>query len=257
MNFKIIYNTKMNFKFIIIASCSIILFTIGCTLLFGLGADEDKRGTFGDMFGFANALFTGLSFIGLIITILLQRQDINNQRQDAKIQNFEVTFFNLLNFHRETINSLEKHYTKRVQTGMQIRSEEYSKKGVQLIHKIYQQYIESLPIDKEFNKQVYQNVYKLNWDVLGHYYRGIQAILDFVDRLNLTSQDEFYYKKIYFDLIKSQLSEYETAMIFYHFLFLDDGHYKKLAEQYCLFEYVNDELITNDKQLYNKYAFRS
>ncbi|MDR2238280.1 MAG: putative phage abortive infection protein [Chryseobacterium sp.] len=255
MDFKTFYNSKINFKYIIIASCSVIIVTIGLTLLFGLKTSDSKRGTFGDMFGFANSLFTGLSFLGLIITILLQRQDINNQREDAKIQNFEGTFFNLLNFHRETRNTLEKQYTKRVQAGLSINSEEYSRKGVQLISRIYQEYLEALPIDKKFDKSVYQKIYKLNWDVLGHYFRGVQALLDLVDRLSLKSEDALNFKKTYFNLIKSQLSEYETVMLFYHFLFLDDVRYKNLAEQYCLFEYVNDELVTEDKKLYNKSAF--
>lgn len=255
MDFKTFYNSKINFKYIIIASCSVIIVTIVLTLILGLSAADSKRGTFGDMFGFANSLFTGLSFLGLIITILLQRQDINNQREDAKIQNFEVTFFNLLNFHRETRNSLEKQYTKRVQDHLSIKSEEYSRKGVQLIYRIYQEYLEALPMDKKFDKHIYQKIYKLNWDVLGHYFRGIQALLDLVDRLSITKDDTLNFKRTYYDLIKSQLSEYETAMLFYHFLFLEDGHYKKLAEQYCLFEYINDELVTDDKKLYNKSAF--
>lgn len=80
---------------------SVFIFSIlFLTLIFGLSANETFRGTFGDMFGAANALFTGLSFVGLIITIMLQRKDLNIQRselqkqtQSIHIQNFENTFF--------------------------------------------------------------------------------------------------------------------------------------------------------------------
>lgn len=48
-------------------------------------------GTFGDMFGAVNALFSGLAFAGLIYTIAIQRQElheqqksINNQQRDAE-----------------------------------------------------------------------------------------------------------------------------------------------------------------------------
>ena len=44
--------------------------------------DETHRGTFGDMFGGANALFSGLAFTGIIITILLQRKELSLQRQE-------------------------------------------------------------------------------------------------------------------------------------------------------------------------------
>lgn len=47
-------------------------------------ADEQRRGTFGDMFGGLNALFSGLAFAGIIITILLQSKELALQRQELK-----------------------------------------------------------------------------------------------------------------------------------------------------------------------------
>jgi hypothetical protein len=44
----------------------------------------DSPGTFGDMFGAVNSLFTGLAFAGLIITILLQKQELALQRQELR-----------------------------------------------------------------------------------------------------------------------------------------------------------------------------
>ncbi len=46
--------------------------------------DPSDRGTFGDMFGAANALFSGLAFTGIIITILLQRKELALQRQELR-----------------------------------------------------------------------------------------------------------------------------------------------------------------------------
>ena len=40
------------------------------------------RGTFGDMFGAVNALFSGLAFAGVIYTILLQRKELELQREE-------------------------------------------------------------------------------------------------------------------------------------------------------------------------------
>jgi len=42
------------------------------------------RGTFGDMFGGINALFSGLAFCGIIITILLQSSELKMQRQEIQ-----------------------------------------------------------------------------------------------------------------------------------------------------------------------------
>ncbi len=248
-------NNNWGFWILGLGSIVFMVFVLWRNYVYASNLGKDYQGLFGDMFGASNALFTGLSFVGVIIAILLQRQDINNQRQDSKIQNFETTFFNLLNLHKDTINSLEKGYTKRTQAGLHVKSEEYSKKGVQLISAIYAEYIASLPVDKKFNKVCYARTYKQNWDVLGHYFRGIQSMIDYIDRFTLENRYDIYYKRLFFDLFKAQLSEYETAMIFYHFLYLEDEHYKYLAEEYFLFEYINDELITNDRELYNKYAF--
>ncbi len=44
--------------------------------------DPVIRGTYGDMFGGVNALFSGLAFAGLIFTILLQRKELELQRQE-------------------------------------------------------------------------------------------------------------------------------------------------------------------------------
>lgn len=43
-------------------------------------------GTFGDQFGAVNSLFSGLAFVGLIYTIFLQRNSIEQQRQSIELQ---------------------------------------------------------------------------------------------------------------------------------------------------------------------------
>jgi len=76
----------------IIAGIS-LFFIIGFWLLnlFILKEKElTDRGAFGDMFGFANSLFSGLAFIGIIITILLQRKELSLQRQELKYTREEL-----------------------------------------------------------------------------------------------------------------------------------------------------------------------
>ena len=47
-------------------------------------------GTFGDMFGGVNALFSGLAFVGLIYTILVQKEELALQRKAIKDQSMET-----------------------------------------------------------------------------------------------------------------------------------------------------------------------
>lgn len=76
--------------------------------------DDPDRGTLGDLFGGANALFAGLAFATLIYTAWLQRTELDETRRvmrdqavTMEIQRFEGTFFALLNSYRERIASLE------------------------------------------------------------------------------------------------------------------------------------------------------
>ncbi|AWV35172.1 hypothetical protein [Paenibacillus odorifer] len=59
--------------------------------LYGFKPDDNAsfwgdRGTFGDMFGAVNALFSGLAFAGLIFTIILQRKDLKLQFKELSRQ---------------------------------------------------------------------------------------------------------------------------------------------------------------------------
>ncbi|MDX2006246.1 MAG: hypothetical protein SFU83_13280 [Meiothermus sp.] len=89
--------------------------------------DQGNSGTLGDTFGLLNALFSGLAFAGLIVTILLQSRELGLQRQElaetrAELQGqkvelekqnqliadqrWEDTFFRLLELHRKQFDSV-------------------------------------------------------------------------------------------------------------------------------------------------------
>jgi hypothetical protein len=72
-------------KGLIIVAIAALLFVIGLWLItyFTLKG-QNERGTFGDMFGSVNALFSGLAFAGIILTILLQSRELSLQRQELK-----------------------------------------------------------------------------------------------------------------------------------------------------------------------------
>ena len=53
--------------------------------------NDQNRGTFGDMFGAVNALFSGLAFAGIIYTILLQRRELELQREELQATRAELS----------------------------------------------------------------------------------------------------------------------------------------------------------------------
>ena len=75
--------TKMIVLILIIWLLSTVL------IIFGLDNWSD-RGTFGDLFGAVNALFSGLAFAGLIYTIVLQKQDLELQRNEIALNRTEL-----------------------------------------------------------------------------------------------------------------------------------------------------------------------
>ena len=96
-------------------------------LIFKCINDWGQRGQFGDLFGVVNALFSGLAFAGLIITIRQQHQDLEYQRQEIiqtqlelqnqikefdeqnetlRVQRFENTFFKMLEVQQSIVNDL-------------------------------------------------------------------------------------------------------------------------------------------------------
>jgi hypothetical protein len=52
--------------------------------------DWSNRGTFGDLFGAVNALFSGLAFAALIYTIILQREEIRQNREEIVLNRKEL-----------------------------------------------------------------------------------------------------------------------------------------------------------------------
>lgn len=83
-------------------------------------SDWPTRGQFGDSFGLINSLFSGLTFLGLILTIYLQRREIKVQLKELKETNDAAhalnsisrkqtnvnIFFGLLSNHRNFIESI-------------------------------------------------------------------------------------------------------------------------------------------------------
>lgn len=108
-----------------------VLIVWALTFLLFFMSDSEKRGQFGDMFGAVNALFSGLAFAGLIITLILQRRELSLQRDELeqtrdelknqreefekenetlKYQRFENLFYNMLNLQQEIVAGLRYEY---------------------------------------------------------------------------------------------------------------------------------------------------
>jgi len=79
--------------------------------------EATERGTFGDMFGAANSLFSGLAFAILIITLFMQREELIEQKEESKKQteafNAQVS---LMEEHRKHLDTQDELLNNQNQT---------------------------------------------------------------------------------------------------------------------------------------------
>jgi hypothetical protein len=82
-------------KHILNSFTALIIFTIAIWFLSAIGImffldDWSDRGTFGDLFGAVNALFSGLAFAGLLYSLIENRKQISSQQEELFINRKEL-----------------------------------------------------------------------------------------------------------------------------------------------------------------------
>lgn len=240
----------------------------------------EERGTFGDMFGAINALFSGLAFGGLIITLLYQKDELELQRAELqetreemarqrnefeeqnktlKRQRFENTFFNMLSLQQEIVSNLYYEYDKRVGNGIKT----IQCKGRELFEYVY--LYMSLTVKGIEQYGGLRNVlYHYDYTMFSqldfisrfdHYFRHMYRIFKYIDSTDLIEDDERYE---YTCILRSQLSSYELVMLFYNSLTANGrAKLKPLLEKYSVFNNLREDLLAKaeDKSLYAEKAF--
>ncbi len=86
MNFE---NDSLKSAYLLIGTITMVLILCGIAIFFSFDSWGD-RGSFGDMFGSINALFSGLALAGVIYAILLQRKELSLQREELELTRKEL-----------------------------------------------------------------------------------------------------------------------------------------------------------------------
>ena len=242
-----------------------------------------ERGTFGDMFGAVNALFSGLAFAGLIATLLYQREELKLQRKELneqklefreqnktlKRQRFENTFFNMLSLQQEIVANISFDEVKTIFdfNAHTQEAQRTSYNGRTLFREMYLNL--KVAIDTKHSYQgVKSAIQANNYNVYSyipattrfdHYFRHLYHIFKYVDTSDLIPDDERYE---YACIVRSQLSDYELVMLFYNCLSTNGkDKFKPLIERYSIFNNLRVELLAKNehkeayaKTAYNRYA---
>jgi hypothetical protein len=77
-------------RILLLAGGFIVIWAVGATLLYFLLPTWEVRGQFGDMFGAANALFSGGALVGVVLAIAMQRRELQLQRQELDLTRQEL-----------------------------------------------------------------------------------------------------------------------------------------------------------------------
>lgn len=272
----------------------IVVAIIGVIAMWGLSwwgiskfiDDPTNQGTFGDMFGAVNALFSGLAFAGLIVTLLYQKEELKLQREELaqtreelkgqreefeeqnktmKRQRFENTFFNMLSLQQEIVANLSYDDVMRTMNphdplNYDVKHTLYN--GRALFREIYLNLKVSIPGNHSYRgirgaiQANSYNVYSAISDTtrFDHYFRHLYRIYKYVDSTDLIEDDERY---DYACIVRSQLSDYELVMLFYSGITAGRDKFKPLIEKYSILNNLRHKLLANPehKDEYTKDAY--
>lgn len=260
--------SKTTLTAIIVVGCVLALWICSWWWISQHFQSYEERGTFGDMFGAVNALFSGLAFAGLIVTLLYQKEELALQREELKAtrdemknqrmefeeqnktlkrQRFENTFFNMLSLQKEIISDLFYEATESKPPFGVVQCS-----GREVFHVIYKQ----LWGFNLFPLKGFEHISKISIpSLLDHYFRSLYNIYKYMDNSRLIDDAERYE---YACIIRSQLSDYELVLLFYNCLTVNGCEkFKPLIEKYSVFNNLREALLCspNDKSLYATTAY--
>ena len=198
-----------------------------------------EKGSFGDMFGSVNALFTALAFVGLIVTILIQRKELQLQRHELmlqreemqgqkdqlKLQNttfkqqrLESTFFELLRVHNDIVASLFTVHSSHERHGR-----DCLRIMVLKIQQITGDNRRSIRVD-EIMDALNENEIPL----LEQYFKQLYQTVKFIDDSEIEEKQRFA------NFIQAQLDYNELKLLAYKGLSKHGKDFKAVIEKYGL-----------------------
>ena len=219
----------------------------------GTAVDLTAYGISGDFFGGVNAIVSALAFAGLIMTLLMQRTELHQHRDELRMQRdelqltrkvmqeqreemglqkkslqqqtFENTFFAMLRLLREIQATL--HLTELMQQLQQANAE------------------------NTITAENYAAWYTAQATRLSHYIRTLEELFRFTDNSNVPDRQR------YMRLVRAQLKPCEITMLGLHYgLQSDSRQMVALIERYALLCFLpRDHFGEQIRHLYRDTAF--
>lgn len=198
--------------------------------VFGGKLDLDTGSKFGDLVGgFAGVLFTVAGVLLLYRTMQLQREEFGKTQVAITTQQFETTFFNMMNTLHGLVISMEGSVGKSDDSKELKKGYSYFFNCINELHKVIKlqvgtkadevykkineldivNTVDSTSLESELS-EAYSKFYENHHTQLGHYFRYLFNIVKYV----LDSREKDAPK--YLSLIQAQLSNAEMGLLFYN-----------------------------------------
>lgn len=212
----------------------------------GLSEAQDLWGQFGDYLGgVLGPLFSLMALFALLITAWIQfknvtltseelDQSVESLQEQTSVlqrQNFENTFFHLLELHNTVVNDT-------------VYQDKEGRAAFESLFKdswqdIYNRHPKSNYSDERAQiHAVWNEFFETNQQQLGHYFRLLYNVVKFIDNSPIDERQR------YVNIVRAQLSTYELGLLFYNCLGPDgEEKFKPLAEKYALFEDIEENVI--------------
>jgi hypothetical protein len=222
-----------------------------------LAIGQSNFGEWGDFFGgVLNPIFTLLTFTGVLITIVLQQTELREskaemrrsadalqeQTKSLQRQNFEATFFQMLSVHTALVNAIDLiDNQNRTTRGRDCFNVFYTR-----LNKIYREQLgrsNGKYSDESVLRLSYQLFWKKHQVELGHYFRYLYNTVRYV-------KESAFVDGPYIRLIRAQLSDQETLLLFYNCIASEHGgNFKTLAEEFTLLDNMPKIRVLNEAHL--------
>lgn len=242
---------------------------------------------FGDSFGAANALFSALAFGFLIVTVLMQRKELEYQRKELqdtreefkqqnatlKQQLFENTFFNMVSLHHQIVDDIDlvikpspaNEYTPSIITGRDVFRNRFKAMN------------RKLKAGAKNPNEVYEQMFHERRTDFAHYYRNLYRIFKMIDEYDFSHNNKTESvnpslgqsieeterikaeKYKYAAIVRAQLSDYELLLLFFNGLTEKGENFKTLIERFSILDNLNQAELKNKDWMnpYHPKAFDS
>lgn len=211
------------------------------TTLSKTNAITAEKGQFGDSFGGLTAVLSALTLIIVIFTGYAQFKSMQDQSKSLQQQNFENTFFKMVDLHNQMTDEVYDIFTKNI--GWLYNKIPF--KGETNISPR-----PSMRTNRSLNK--YNSFYNENEKQIGHYFRNLYQVLKFLDNA------EIHNKQFYADILRAQFSSIELEFLFFHAISkYGEGKLKEKIEEFAFFEplFLDKSYLLDDIEQYDKKAF--